>query len=46
MYREDYELDWAEPVDWYDVSRPMDTLERFLDIVRTRFPSGYGTSLI
>lgn len=46
MYREGHELEWAEPVDWYDASRPLDTLERFLDIVRTRFPLGYGTSLI
>ena len=41
VYREGEDLDWAEPVDWYNLTDPMGTLERFLQIIRTRFPSGY-----
>ena len=41
VYREGEDLEWAEPVDWYDLNDPMKTLERFLQIVQTRFPSGY-----
>ena len=37
-YREGFDLAWAEPVDWYSVSDPFGTLERFLQIVNARFP--------
>jgi hypothetical protein len=41
LYREGEGLNWAEPVDWYDVANPLGTLERFLQIIRARFPAGY-----
>jgi hypothetical protein len=44
-YREGYGLEWAEPVDWYDVSDPFGTLERFLEVINTRFPYGIQTEL-
>lgn len=40
IFREGEGLNWAEPVDWCDFSDPVATLERFLEIIRTRFPSG------
>lgn len=46
LHREGHELAWAEAIDWYDLSRPLDTLEKFLDIVNTRFKAGYGLPLI
>src|SRR2546426_9993994 len=36
-YREGYGLEWAEPVDWYDISDPFRTLERFLELINGRF---------
>jgi hypothetical protein len=44
-YREGYGLEWAEPVNWYDVSDPFGTLERFLEVINTRFPHGIQTEL-
>lgn len=46
LYREGYGLEWAEPVTWYDVNDPLGTLERFLNEVRTRFPSGYQLAML
>jgi hypothetical protein len=47
IYREGYDkLEWAEPIDWYDVRSPWETLDRFLNIIRTRFPFGYQLSLL
>jgi hypothetical protein len=47
MFREGYEhLEWAEVVDWYDVSNPLGTLERFLVEIRTRFPAGHQLAMI
>ena len=44
VYREGYGLSWADPIDWYDPSRPIQTLERFLDEVHARFPNGIQTT--
>jgi hypothetical protein len=41
FYREGDNLNWAEPIDWYDPNDPIATLERFLKIIHTRFPAGY-----
>jgi len=41
FYREGYDLDWAEPIDWYDVNNPLDTLESFLEVIRMQFTAGY-----
>lgn len=46
LYREGYELAFAEPVDWYDATNPIQTFERFLDAIKTNFPSGYQLELI
>ena len=40
IYREGHELSYAKPVDWYDVAKPIETLERFLKVVHSRFPFG------
>jgi len=45
FYREGENLNWAEPIDWYDLNNPLATLERFLDIVKTGFPSGYQVDM-
>ena len=45
-YREGQHLAWAELIDWYDLSRPMDTLMRFLGLIATRFPHGLQEALI
>ena len=39
-YREGFDLAWAEPIDWYNVSDPFGTLERFLQTINARFPRG------
>jgi hypothetical protein len=39
-YREGFGLEWAEPIDWYDVSDPFGTLEKFLRVINARFPGG------
>jgi hypothetical protein len=46
VYREGHELAFAEPVDWYDVNKPLATFERFLDVIRTRFPAGHQLDLL
>jgi hypothetical protein len=46
LYREGHEMAWAEPITWYDLSRPLDTLEKFLNIINTRFRAGYSVPLI
>lgn len=46
LYREGYELAFAEAVDWYDAAKPLQTFERFLDIIRTKFPAGHTLDLI
>lgn len=46
VYREGYDLKWAEPVDWCDVNDPLSTLERFLDIIHSRFRNGHQLALI
>ncbi|MGH8588291.1 MAG: DUF6978 family protein, partial [Gammaproteobacteria bacterium] len=44
IYREGYDkLEWAEPIDWYDVRSPLD---RFLEIIHARFTFGYQLSLL
>ena len=44
-YREGYGLEWAEPIDWYDLRSPFVTLGRFLEVINTRFPYGIQTEL-
>lgn len=46
VYREGYGLAWAEPVDWCDLTDPVGTLDRFLAVIHTRFPSGLQLALI
>lgn len=46
IFREGYELAFAEPVDWYDVDKPLETFERFLEEIRTRFPAGHTLALL
>lgn len=45
-YREGYGLEWAEPVDWYDVNDPFGTLDRFLQMIHARFPHGIQMELV
>ena len=46
-YREGHaHLEWAEEIDWYDASRPLDTLYKFLDLIKTRLPRGVQEVLI
>lgn len=45
-YREGYGLEWAEEIDWYDNSKPLDTLYKFLDLIKTRFPRGVQEALL
>jgi len=40
IFREGYDLEWAEPIDWFWPDRPIETLERFLDEVNARFRGG------
>lgn len=46
FYRERENLNWAEPISWYDVNDPLGTLEQFLEIIHTTFPSGYQLDLL
>jgi len=46
FYRENDNLNWAEPVDWYDLNDPLATLDQFLEIIRTSFPAGYQLDLL
>lgn len=39
-YREGYDLNWAEAIDWYDTAKPIETLERFLNEIHARFENG------
>ena len=40
-FKEGYDqLAWAEPIDWYDTTKPIATLERFLNEVYARFRHG------
>jgi len=41
FFRENENLNWAEPINWYNLNDPVATLERFLEIVHTHFPAGY-----
>lgn len=45
-YREGEAMAWAEPIDWYDLARPLDTLMRFLDLIAARFPGGLQEALL
>ena len=45
-YREGCDLAWAEPIDWYDVTDPLRTLERFLKEFSARFPSGITVAMV
>lgn len=45
-YREGYGLEWAEEIDWYDNNKPLDTLFKFLELIRTRFPRGVQEVLL
>lgn len=46
-YREGYaHLEWAEEIDWYDVNKPLDTLFKFLELIKTRFPKGVHEVLV
>lgn len=45
-YREAFGLAWAEPIDWYDLARPLDTLAKFLGLIHARFPAGYTEPLL
>ena len=46
IFKEGEGLAWAEPIAWYDLNRPMDTLMHFLDVIRTRFPLGLQEALL
>lgn len=47
VFREGYDLlPWAEPIDWYDLSDPLRTLERFLQEFNARFPSGISIAIL
>lgn len=37
LYREGDDLAYAEPAPWYDVSDPLGTLQKFLEVVHARF---------
>lgn len=39
-------LEWAEEIDWYDVSKPLDTIFQFLELVKTKFPKGIQEVLL
>jgi hypothetical protein len=45
-YREGCDLAWAEPIDWYNVTDPLRTLERFLKEFSARFPSGITVAMV
>lgn len=46
-YKEGFEnLDWAEPIDWYDSGKPLDTLDRFLKEVNARFKNGIQMMMV
>lgn len=45
-YREGFGVAWAESIDWYDADRPVETLFRFLDLMRTQFPNGFQEALL
>ena len=45
-YREGYSLEWAEAIDWYDNNKQLDTLYKFLDLIKTRFPRGVQEVLL
>ncbi len=46
-FREGYDhLEWAEEIDWYDPSKPLDTLFAFLKLIEVRFPSGVQEALL
>jgi len=45
-YREGFDLAWAEPIDWYNVSDPFGTLDRFLELISARLPRGTQMELI
>ena len=46
VYREGEGLNWAEPIDWFDLNNPLATLERFLDFIHTRFPAGHQIAML
>lgn len=46
VFREGFDLAFAEPVDWHDPANPAATLERFLEEIRARFPLGYELALL
>lgn len=46
VYREGEGLNWAEPIDWFDLNNPLATLECFLDFVHARFPSGHQLAML
>jgi hypothetical protein len=45
-YKEGDGLAWASPADWCDLTQPMQTVMRFLDIIQTRFPKGFQEALL
>lgn len=45
-YREGDGLAWASLVDWYDPTRPMDTLVKFMDLIAARFPYGITEDML
>lgn len=45
-FKEGEGMAWAEPIDWYRLDRPLDTLLRFLDLVHARFPKGLQEALL
>ena len=44
-FREGYGLEFAEPIDWYDLDDPHATLSRFLDEINGVFPNGFQFTL-
>lgn len=46
VYREGCDLAWAEPINWYNVDEPMQTMERFLTEFKARFPSGITVAMV
>lgn len=46
-YKEGYDnVPWAEEIDWYDSDKPVETLYKFLELIKTKFPKGIQDSLL
>ncbi len=45
-YKEGCGLAWAQAVDWYRPSSPVETVLKFLELIQTRFPNGFQEALL